>query len=104
MDERFEIADLFGFQKMIAPRVLKIIYWLGLIGIAIMALISFVGALAMLEYSVSTALGTMLMAVIGLAFGTLLWRVLIEVYTVFFNIHDRVTEIRNLMRDRNSGS
>ena len=104
MDDRFEISDLFGFQKMVAPRVLKIIYWLGLVGIAIMALISFVGALAMLQYSVSSALGTMLLAIIGLAFGALLWRVMIEIYTVFFNIHDRVTEIRNLLRDRNPNS
>ena len=104
MDDRFEISDLFGFQKMVAPRVLKIIYWLCLVGIAIMALISFVGALAMLQYSVSSALGTMLLAIIGLAFGALLWRVMIEIYTVFFNIHDRVTEIRNLLRDRNPNS
>lgn len=104
MDQRFESADMFSFQKMIAPRILKIVYWIGLVGITIMALVSFVGALGMLQYSVSGALGTMVIAVIGLAFGTLVWRVLIEMYTVFFNIHDRVTEIRDALRDRNARS
>jgi len=90
---------------MVAPRVLKVVYWIGLVGIALMALISFVGALAMLQYSAASALGTMVISIVGLGFGALLWRVIIEIYSVFFNIHDRVTEIRNMMRDtRGSGS
>lgn len=104
MDDRFQFADLFNFQKMVAPRVLKVIYWLGLIGIALTALISLLGGLAMMQYSFATGLGTVLLSLLALALGGLMWRVIIEIYTVFFNIHDRVTEIRNIMRDRSSGS
>ena len=95
MDKTFTLSDLFNFEKLIAPKVLKIVYWLGLAGIAVMCLISFVGSLAMLQYSATTALGTMLLSAIGLAFGVLFWRILIEVYMVFFGIYERLGEIKD---------
>ena len=95
MDKTFTLSDLFNFEKLIAPKVLKIVYWLGLAGIAVMCLISFVGSLAMLQYSAATALGTMLLSAIGLAFGVLFWRILIEVYMVFFGIYERLGEIKD---------
>ena len=95
MEKTFSLSDLVNFEKLIAPKVLKIVYWLGLAGIAVMCLISFVGALAMLQYSAATALGTMLLSAIGLAFGVLFWRILIEVYMVFFGIYERLGEIKD---------
>ena len=95
MEKTFSLSDLGNFEKLIAPKVLKIVYWLGLAGIAAMCLISFVGSLAMLQYSAATALGTMLLSAIGLAFGVLFWRILIEVYMVFFGIYERLGEIKD---------
>lgn len=94
MDKSFAISDLASFDKLIAPKVLKIVYWIGLIGIALACLFSFFGAFAMMSYSVGTALVTMIMAVVGLAFGALFWRILIEIYMVFFGIYDRLGEIK----------
>lgn len=95
MDKNFSIADLASFEKLVAPKVLKVIYWLGLIGIALGCLISFVGGLGVMQYSFATGLGTMLLSVIMFAFGVLLWRVVIEMYTVFFGIYERLGDIRN---------
>ena len=95
MDKNFTLSDLTSFDKLIAPKVLKIVYWLGLAGIGVMALISLIGALAMMQYSASTALGTMLLSLIGLAFGVLFWRIMIEVYMVFFGIYERLGEIKD---------
>jgi hypothetical protein len=95
MDRSFSISDLASFEKLVAPKVLKVIYWLGLAGIVLLCLISFIGGLGVMRYSFATGLGTMLLAVIGLCFGVLLWRVLIEVYTVFFGIYERLGEIRD---------
>ena len=94
MDKSFSLADMTSFDKLIAPKVLKIVYWIGLVGIAIACLMSFVGALGMLQYSASMALGTMLLSIFGLAFGALFWRILIEIYMVFFGIYDRLGEIK----------
>ncbi|MGH6787835.1 MAG: DUF4282 domain-containing protein [Novosphingobium sp.] len=94
MDKNFAVSDLTSFDKLIAPKVLKIVYWIGLAGIAVACLLSFVGALGMLQYSASMALGTMLFSVLGFAFGVLFWRILIEIYMVFFGIYDRLGEIK----------
>lgn len=88
-------GDLFQFEKMVAPTVLKIVYWLGLIGIVIWSLIALLGGVRILEYSAATGLGTILLAFAGLVFGTLLWRILIEIYMVVFSINARLGEIRD---------
>lgn len=93
-DKSFSVSDLTSFEKLIAPKILKIVYWLGLIGIGVMALITLLGALKAMEYSFATGLGTMLLAIIGFGFGILMWRVLIEIYTVFFGIYERLGDIR----------
>ncbi|WP_158258018.1 DUF4282 domain-containing protein [Sphingopyxis lindanitolerans] len=91
----FEIGDLFKFDKMVAPTVLRVVYWLGLIGIVLACLMSIFGAIQMMSYSATTGLGTLLVAIIALAFGTLVWRIIIEIYMVIFSINDRLGEIRD---------
>jgi hypothetical protein len=96
----FEIGDLFKFDKMVAPTVLKIVYWLGLIGIALACLMSIIGAISMMSYSAATGLGTLLISIIALAFGALIWRIMIEIYMVIFSINDRLGEIRDRLPPR----
>jgi hypothetical protein len=95
MDRNFSVSDLVSFEKLVAPKVLKVIYWLGLVGIGLLCLISFIGGIGVMQYSFATGLGTMLLAVIGFCFGVLLWRVVIEMYTVFFGIYERLGDIRD---------
>ncbi len=98
MDSKFAIGDLFQFEKMVAPTVLKIVYWLGLAGIVIYLLIALAGAFAMLDYSPSTALGVIVGSLIGAVFGALLWRIMIEVYMVLFAINQKLGEVRDMMQ------
>lgn len=98
MDRSFSIADLASFEKLVAPKVLKIVYWIGLAGIAFACLASFVGAFGVMQYSFATGLGTMLLSIVGLAFGVLVWRVVIEMYTVFFGIYERLGDIRDSLK------
>ena len=95
MDGKFEISSLFNFDKLVAPTVLKIVYWIGLVGIAVWFLVAVVAAIGLMGYSVGSGLGGILLAFAGLIFGTLLWRVMIEIYTVIFGIHERLGEIRD---------
>lgn len=96
----FEIGDLFKFDKMVAPTVLKIVYWLGLIGIVLWALFALFGAITMMSYSVMSGLGMLLAAVVALLFGTLFWRIIIEIYMVIFSINDRLGEVRDRLPPR----
>lgn len=94
MERDFSIGDFFGFEKLIATKVLKFVYFFGLAGIALFALVSFFGAFTIMRYSFASGLGTMLLTVIGSAFGALMWRIVIEIYMVFFGIYDRLGDIR----------
>lgn len=69
--DKFSFGDLFKFEKMVAPVVLKVVYWLGLVGILIYLLLAIAGGLSMMEYSAATGLGTVLLAFVGAAFGVL---------------------------------
>src|SRR3546814_6975204 len=84
-----EIGDLFKFDKMVAPTVLRVVYWLGLIGIVLACLMSIFGAIHMRSYSATTGLGTLLVAIIALAFGPLVWRSIISIYMAIFRINNR---------------
>jgi len=95
MSNGFNLSDMMGFEKLIAPRLLKVVYWIGLAGIAIFALMSLAGSLTMLQYSAATALGTMILSIIGFGFAVLFWRVMIEIYIVLFGIYERLGEIRD---------
>lgn len=100
MDKSFSISDLANFEKLIAPKLLKIVYWFGLAGIGAVALITLLGALKMMSYSFATGIGTLLLAIVGFGFGILMWRVLIEIYTVFFGIYERLGEIREVLEKK----
>ena len=94
MDSKFEFRDLFNFEKLIAPKVLKIVYWIGIAGISITGLSMFVSGLGMMQYTAGGGFGMMLLALFVLVFGTLFWRIIIEIYMVFFGIFDRLGDIR----------
>lgn len=84
------LASFFNFDKFIAPMLIKIVYWLGIVGIVLGALVSMAGGLQMMSYSPATALGGILIAVIGAAVGLLVWRVVCELWIVIFSINDRL--------------
>jgi len=91
----FQVSDLLSFDKLIATKVMKFVYFVGLIGIALAGIVTFLGSFAAMRLSFVTGLGTMMLAVIGTALGVLLWRVMCELWLLGFNIYDRLGEIRD---------
>jgi uncharacterized membrane protein len=98
MSGKFTIADLASFETLVAPKVLKIVYWLGLAGIAIGCLITFFGSFAVMQYDFASGLGTMLMSAIFLVLGVLMWRVVVEMYLVIFGIYERLGDIKDSVK------
>ncbi len=103
MERGFTFKDLFGFEKIIAPTILKIIYWIGLAAISLALILALFGGGMMLGHMPAAGGAFVLGRVVGVIVGwillVLLWRVLFEVYYVFFGIYTRLGEIR----DRLSG-
>lgn len=91
--DRLSLGELFHFDKMIAPTIIKIVYWLGLAGFGL-ALIALLLSLATPAGSITTMLG----GLIAIAFGVLFWRIVMELYSVLFGIYDRLGEVRDHMK------
>ena len=75
------MGDFFAFRTLITPRFIQILFALGLLGIVL----AFIGTVAADE-----ALAGFLI----LIFGTLYWRIVCELFFVFFRISDTLVSIK----------
>ncbi|WP_211443938.1 DUF4282 domain-containing protein [Collimonas humicola] len=81
---------LLGFERLIAPVLIKLIYWVGL------ALILIAGATGFVNAS-GEGIGRMLLTLFALLLSLLIWRLVSELWILAFNIYERLVEIRDLM-------
>lgn len=80
---------------MVAPSIIKLAYFIGLILIVLGALLAFFGSFAMMTHSFAAGLGQMFLAIVGFVITVLFWRILMEIYMIFFSINEWLTEIRD---------
>jgi hypothetical protein len=85
------MQDLLGFEKMVTPIVIRILYFLGLL----VVLISGVSALF------SGGFRGILTGFAILIFGAIMVRVYSELLILLFRIHDNLVSINQQMKDRN---
>ncbi len=86
-----EPEDLLSFDKMIALPAIKILYWLGLICVAIFGLaFAFQGGF----YSVLVGLSSIIV-------GAVVWRITCEAAILLFGIYDRLGDIKNAIVKEN---
>lgn len=83
------------FDRLIATTLIKILYWIGLIGALVFTVFAMLGGLIGMPQSFLAGLGVFVGAPIGGALFIIVWRFLMEVYIVIFSIHDRLGEIRD---------
>ena len=95
------MGAFFSFRSFIFPQLVKIIYWLGLIGIGIGMLIVIVGAISASNNpylgsgGTGYAVGAVIGAIIGGAILVVVWRVVVELWLVLFSIHEVLVDIRD---------
>ena len=75
--------EFLSFRKMITPLFIQLIFWVGIVGIVINALITF-------RYSVITGL-------LFLIIGPLIWRIYCELVILFFRMYEELTAIRHVL-------
>ncbi|HEY9010384.1 MAG TPA: DUF4282 domain-containing protein [Devosia sp.] len=93
------MGAFFSFRKFIFPSLVKVVYWLGLIGIAVGVLFVVVGGIYASNNPYVTnggayAVGAVIGGLIGGAILVVVWRVIVELWLVLFSIHDVLVEIR----------
>lgn len=83
------------FDRLIATSLIKILYWIGLIGALLFTVVAMLGGLVGMTQDFLAGLGLFVGAPIGGVVWIIFWRFLMEVYIVVFSIHDRLGEIRD---------
>lgn len=83
------MQDLLGFDKMVTPIIIRILYFLGLLAVLVMTVVS------LFQGNILPAIGI-------LVFGAIMVRVYSELLILLFRIHDNLVSINQQMKDRNS--
>lgn len=87
------LSDLMNFNKFVAPTLIRIVYWIGIVLIVLATLMAVAGGGMMAQYGGYGGgfnLVGALFALIGGAAALLFWRVMCEVWIVIFSINDRL--------------
>ena len=92
-----EFSDLFTFKKFVAPVLIQISYWVGLIFIALLTLVGIAGTSLFSSYYYGGvfggggfSVGGALLSLLGGVFGALIWRVVCEIWIVIFSVNERL--------------
>lgn len=87
-----DFNSLLTFDRFVAPTLIRIVYWVGIVFIALGTLMAvFGGGMMASQYGGGgfNLFGAVIALVAG-ATGLLFWRVMCEVWIVIFSINDRL--------------
>ena len=84
-----------NFDKLIGAKLIKILYYLGLVMIGIGTILAVFQGLALMRHSFAGGLGSIIMCLIGAVVGVVFWRFLCEIYMLFFRMSDDLRDIKN---------
>jgi len=93
-----DLSDFLNFRKMLTPLIVKIIFWLSVVGFVLSGFVSIVGGLQAIRG------GGLMMVLIGLGtlvFGPIVARIYCEILMVAFSINDSLADIRRAMLEKN---
>lgn len=88
------VKRFLSFDKMMGTSIVKVLYYIGMVFIALGVIGSMFGAIASMQYSLVGGLGALIMAPIMGAVGLLFWRFMCEIYLLFFKISDDLSAIK----------
>jgi hypothetical protein len=83
-----------SFDKLIGTVIVKILYWLGLIGIGIAVLLAMFQQFGMMQYDFTGAVGGLVLAPIAGLIAVVFWRLMCELYISIFKIANDLHDIK----------
>ncbi|MFD1197783.1 DUF4282 domain-containing protein [Brucella gallinifaecis] len=84
------IKDIFFFDRFLTPVLMNVVYWIGLVILFIFPIIMVSGSGSYYE-GAFLFIGILLFWIVG----SIIWRLICEIFVLFFKILDRLTEIRD---------
>jgi hypothetical protein len=88
------INQFLNFDKLMGQGLVKIVYYLGLIAIALGVLFGILGGLGAMGYNAATGLGMVVGALLGGVIAVCFLRFACELYIAIFRISDDLSAIR----------
>jgi hypothetical protein len=82
------VSDFLSFDTFITPKIIRIVFALGLLLIALATLVRVV--LGIWQLSI---IGGIILPLIGACIVTLLWRIYCELILVFFDMRDKLADL-----------
>ena len=89
------VKQFLNFDKLMGQGLVKIVYYLGLIGIALGVLFGVLGGLGMLAVDFGLGFSMLIGSLIGGVIGICFLRFACELYIAIFRISDDISAIRN---------
>jgi len=90
-----------SMQEMVTPKIIRVIYIIGLVFIGLGVIGSIIAAIFTVgDSGVLALLGTIIVAPIGALIGIIFLRIYLEIIILLFNIYDQLKEIKSMMRER----
>lgn len=88
------VSQFLSFDKLIGRQLITILYYLGLIGIALGVIGGVFAGFGAMGYSFFGGLGTIVGALIAGVLSVLFWRFMCELYLLLFRMADDVRDIK----------
>lgn len=94
------LQRFWGFDKLLGPILVKIIYYLGLAGIGLAVFFGVMGGLFALPSNAIRGLFVVLLSPVLGAVALVYWRFLCEIFILAFETYERLGEIRDRLPPR----
>jgi predicted Zn finger-like uncharacterized protein len=96
------LVDFLLFRKMVAPVLIQVLFWIGLIGCIVVGGLQFAVVLTLLNAGqpFGRVIGPLLSTLTVWFLGPVFLRVNCEVLILFFRMHEALTEIKNAKEKR----
>jgi hypothetical protein len=86
-------VNIFSFETFITPKIIHVVFAVGLLVIALVALVEVIVGLVHFDL-----LRGVVLPIIGMLVAGLIWRVYCEIILVFFDMRDKLAEIAHRPR------
>ena len=90
------LGKLTNFDKLIGERLIKILYFIGLVIIAIGFLFGIIAAVALLGQGFGAFLVQLILTPVFTLLAVLFWRFTCELYILFFSMHNKLTKLTEI--------
>jgi hypothetical protein len=95
-DKGGDMGDILAFRRMITPIIIKIVFWIGLIGILVLGIMVIVDGVSNDSDIGEVIAGSVLILILG----PIIWRVFCEILLLTFRIIENLADIRNIIKGK----